>query len=102
MVFLSTRKAGCQLMTTGFRMSGQEDSNLRPHGPEPYGDATQVPILSSDAPPASARCTTGCTSKPENANDDTLADLAAKLAALAPADRARLAAMLLGGQSEWN
>jgi hypothetical protein len=39
-------------------------------------------------------CTSGCTSEAESANADPLAQLAAALLALSPADRARLAAML--------
>ncbi|MCX7424713.1 MAG: hypothetical protein NTW96_03650 [Planctomycetia bacterium] len=58
--------------------------------------------------PPPAACTCACTSKAENANDgtpdayqgDALAKLAAALAKLSPADRARLAAMLAGDQDE--
>jgi hypothetical protein len=42
----------------------------------------------------SDRCTSRCTSNAENANPDPLAQLAAVLLALSPADRARLVAML--------
>jgi hypothetical protein len=44
----------------------------------------------------SYRCTSGCTSKSENAHADPLETLAAALRSLSPADRARLAAMLTG------
>jgi hypothetical protein len=41
-------------------------------------------------------CTAACTSKAESADADPLAQLAASLLALSPADRARLVAMLAG------
>jgi hypothetical protein len=41
----------------------------------------------------------GCTSQVETANPGTVEALAAVLLGLSPADRARLAAMLLGEQS---
>ena len=40
-------------------------------------------------------CTTACTRSGERAHDQTVEELAAALLRLAPADRARLAAMLL-------
>jgi hypothetical protein len=43
-------------------------------------------------------CTTACTSEPENANAGTVEALAAALLSLSPADRQRLAALLLGQQ----
>jgi hypothetical protein len=42
------------------------------------------------------RCTTGCTNEGKTENTDPLAPLAAALLGLSPADRARLAAILLG------
>jgi hypothetical protein len=47
-----------------------------------------------------SRCTSGCTSEAETANGGTVEALAAALLGLSAADRARLAAMLLAGQSE--
>jgi hypothetical protein len=43
-------------------------------------------------------CTSACTSKVKNDQDTTLETLAAALLTLSPADRAKLAAMLLGQQ----
>jgi hypothetical protein len=67
----------------------------------PIQEQTQPNPL-PDKPDASggpSGCTSGCTSegKPEQA--DPLATLAAALLGLSPADRARLAATLLGQQS---
>jgi hypothetical protein len=45
-------------------------------------------------------CTTRCTSEAGNANAGTVEALAAALLGLSPADRARLAAMLLGQDSK--
>ena len=45
------------------------------------------------------RCTASCTSEPKPEQTDPLAPLAAALLGLSPADRARLAAMLLGQQT---
>jgi hypothetical protein len=47
-----------------------------------------------DASSQPDRCTTGCTGEPDSANGDHLAALAATLAGLSTADRARLAAIL--------
>jgi integrase len=49
---------------------------------------------------AAGGCTTGCTSEGKLEQDDPLAPLAAALLGLSPAGRARLAAMLLGQQTE--
>jgi hypothetical protein len=46
------------------------------------------------------RCTTRCTGRAETANAGTVETLAAALLSLSPADRARLAALLLGQQAE--
>jgi hypothetical protein len=51
------------------------------------------------ATPQSA-CTNACTSNPEQGQADPLAGLAAALLALSPADRARLAALLVSGKTE--
>jgi len=47
---------------------------------------------------APSRCTNGCTSEAKPEHADPLAPLAAALLGLSAADRARLAAMLLGLQ----
>jgi hypothetical protein len=52
--------------------------------------------LTANAPD---RCTSGCTSEPKPEQADPLAPLAAALLGLSAADRARLAAMLLGQQT---
>ena len=44
-------------------------------------------------------CTSGCTSKAENAHADPLAGIAAALLGLSQAERTRLAAMLLADQA---
>jgi hypothetical protein len=49
---------------------------------------------------SSAGCTSGCTSEAKTYQVDPVATLAAALLRLTPADRARLAAVLLGQQSE--
>jgi hypothetical protein len=46
----------------------------------------------------SDRCTIRCTSEPQPANAGTVEALAAALLTLSPADRARLAALLVAGQ----
>jgi hypothetical protein len=53
-----------------------------------------------DAPSPPPACTNACTSETGNANAGTVEALAAALLALSPADRARLAALLVGGQGE--
>jgi hypothetical protein len=50
-------------------------------------------------PPPSG-CTSGCTSEVKSEQADPLAPLAAALLGLSAADRARLAAMLLGQQPQ--
>src|SRR5262249_5942767 len=80
---------------------------VEPTGIEPVTSAlrTQRPASASDAgstltaPPAAA-CTTACTAEPEAANAGKLDALAAELRKLSPADRARLAAMLLGQRGD--
>ena len=57
----------------------------------------------ADTPSPSSRCTSGCTGEGETQQTDPVAAIAAALAGLTPADRSRLAAMLMGqqtGQSE--
>jgi hypothetical protein len=56
-------------------------------------------VSQEDASTHPARCTSGCTNGAETANADPLAPLAAALLGLSAADRARLAAMLLGQQT---
>jgi hypothetical protein len=59
-------------------------------------DASETPKgLGEQAP---IGCTTGCTSPPNPTQPDPVATLAAALLALSSADRARLAALLLGPQ----
>jgi hypothetical protein len=53
-----------------------------------------------DAPGTLSACTNACTSEAGNANTGTVEALAAALLALSPADRARLAALLVGGPGE--
>jgi hypothetical protein len=53
------------------------------------------------APTGSGACTSACTSEQETANAGTVEALAAALLSLSPADREKLAAILLG-QSERN
>ena len=48
----------------------------------------------------SSSCTSGCTRNPEISNSLALEDLAAALVSLSAEDRAKLAAMLRGEQSE--
>jgi hypothetical protein len=50
------------------------------------------------ATPAIA-CTTACTSEPETDHADPVATIAAALLGMSPADRARLAALLMSGVS---
>ncbi len=52
------------------------------------------------APTDSGACTAACTSKPETVQAGTVEALAAALQALSPADRARLAALLVGQPAE--
>jgi hypothetical protein len=52
-----------------------------------------------DAPSPPSACTNACTGEAGNANAGTVESLAAALLALSPADRARLAALLLGQQA---
>jgi hypothetical protein len=47
----------------------------------------------------SGACTAACTSEPETDHADPVATIAAALSALSPADRARLAALLMSGVS---
>jgi hypothetical protein len=54
----------------------------------------------ADTPNPSSGCTNGCTSEANPEQADPLEPLAAALLALSAADRARLAAMLLGQQPE--
>jgi hypothetical protein len=93
-LLLSTLSASPALFAYG--KSGQEDSNLRPHGPEPSGDATQGLTNSSDTQSPSPVYTPDYAAKPDNAKSGTVETLAAALLGLSPDDRARLAAMLLG------
>ena len=79
-------------------MSGRLDSNRRP--PEPHSGGNQSQVCSSQAHvnnPATV-CTPVCTSTPKPEQDSPLDVLAATLLGLSPEDRARLAALLLGGQ----
>ena len=61
---------------------------------ERNGDVSENGQEVTTTPPAA--CTTACTSEAQNANDDTLAALAAVLTGLDPTMRAKLAAMLVG------
>jgi hypothetical protein len=66
--------------------------------------SSKSPLLATDGNKGLAArdadgCTAGCTSAAGTDNADPLAPLAAALLGLSPADRARLAAMLLGQQT---
>jgi hypothetical protein len=86
------------------------DSNQRLPPCEDENTTTQGVTHSALTPTPSLVCTSVCTSEPENDHadaldagtpadqDDPLAKLAAALLTLSPADRQRLAAMLVGHQ----
>jgi hypothetical protein len=61
-------------------------------------DASEANIGLTDTPLSA--CTNACTSEAGDANAGTVEALAAALLALSPAGRARLAALLVGGQGE--
>jgi len=83
-------------------------SGLEPPTPSLSSNRTNDASVSGKAltPPSSPVCTSVCTTEGENANagkrgeatdqTDSLARLAAALLTLSPADRERLAAMLIG------
>jgi hypothetical protein len=77
--------------------SGQEDLNLRPHGPEPEGSASHSAENTGFAADSANGRTPGRTSEGETSNADGVPDLAAALLALSSDDRARLAALLVAG-----
>jgi hypothetical protein len=80
--------------------SGQEDLNLRPHGPEPSGIATQTEVVQSVEESPAGACTSACTSEAGNQKANTVEALALALLALSPAQRAKLAAFLIGEAKE--
>jgi hypothetical protein len=67
----------------------------------PIQDGTQPNTLSQqqDTSPQKSACSNACSSKPETGNGTGLEALAAALLGLAPEDRAKLAALLLGQQA---
>jgi hypothetical protein len=84
------------LLRLAFRMSGRLDSNQRPPEPHSGSHATQVDSRKQDVAALPTVCTSVCTNGGEQDKTDPLAALAAALLSLSSADRARLAAVLLG------
>ena len=86
-----------------FRMSGRLDSNQRPPEPHSGGNASQLPPAQAHPGSDPGVCTPVCTSEGATQQNDPVTAIAAALLGLSPADRARLAALLVGqqpGQSE--
>ena len=76
-------------MSDGIRTRDIQNHNL---------ESTQSNVLAGNVVTSTPEdgCTTGCTSEPETDHADPVAKIAAALLALSPADRDRLAALLLG------
>ncbi len=80
-------------------MSGRLDSNQRPPEPHSGGDASQLLPNQGDRESDPSVCTPVCTNQATDQQPDPVAALAAALMGLSPADRARLAALLVGQQT---
>jgi hypothetical protein len=76
-------------------MSGRLDSNQRPPEPHAVRDVAKTPVNPASADADEPVCTPVCTGEGENARGPDLKALAAELGKLSPADRGRLAALLL-------
>ena len=74
------------------------DLNPRPHGCDPSGAGPQVLSHQANVTRPDPACTTACTSNPETAHGTDLEALVEAMFGLAPGDRARLSALLVGRQ----